>query len=603
MADSRRGRRGRGLIVGGMAFMLWAGPAAIASGPLVAGTATISVAPPTVRFGAPVTVAGSVDAEPPCVADRAVEIQSRPADAAGWVTAASTTTSEGGGFSASPTPSFTGSFRAVLPQTGRDGTTCAPVFSDEATVVVAAAVSATTGPAGIAAGTCRRVTVTVGPSKPGDTVQVQRQGAAGGWFAVATATLDPAGAARPSLCFGWGSIGRVTVRARWISQDALNATGLSDALNLTVVRAPWMGTIDRLTAGRAVSVSLREAGAYLYRRADTVLRTPASNEKLLLSMALLDRLDPSVTIATTAAAATAPDQAGVIDGDLWLLGHGDPEIEPADLAALAQRVKDAGVTAVQGSVIGSTGHFDRDWFAPGWKSYFPADVVALPSALSFRGNDIGGVHVTNPEFRAARSLTVQLRKIGVEVVGKPDAEPAPVGLAEVARIESAPIAELLEVMNVDSRNFHAEVLGKVLGIEASGVPGTITKGAGAIEAFAAAHAVTITAHDGSGLSYANRVTASGLVRLLGAAEAEPWGPVLKDSLPGPGEGTLEHRLAGVPVEAKTGSLIAISALSGYVYVQRSGAWAEFSILSRGMSKSTAVAMENAIVRTLWRYAR
>jgi D-alanyl-D-alanine carboxypeptidase len=52
------------------------------------------------------------------------------------------------------------------------------------------------------------------------------------------------------------------------------------------------------------------------------------------------------------------------------------------------------------------------------------------------------------------------------------------------------------------------------------------------------------------------------------------------------------------VRAKTGTLIDISALSGWVWLEQEGAWGEFSIMSRGMSKGDAVAIEDRIVRIL-----
>ena len=71
----------------------------------------------------------------------------------------------------------------------------------------------------------------------------------------------------------------------------------------------------------------------------------------------------------------------------------------------------------------------------------------------------------------------------------------------------------------------------------------------------------------------------------------------------PGHGTLEDRLSGVLVKAKTGTLDGISALSGYVWLERLQTWAEFSILGANISKSTAIAIEDKVVRTLSNYGR
>jgi D-alanyl-D-alanine carboxypeptidase len=52
------------------------------------------------------------------------------------------------------------------------------------------------------------------------------------------------------------------------------------------------------------------------------------------------------------------------------------------------------------------------------------------------------------------------------------------------------------------------------------------------------------------------------------------------------------------VRAKTGSVIVFYYISGWVWMAQESAWGEFSILSRGMSKSEAVAIEDRIVRIL-----
>ena len=379
-------------------------------------------------------------------------------------------------------------------------------------------------------------------------------------------------------------------------------------------RPYWKTRIDRIAAGKQIGIVVHDEGRTLYTHAHRVKRAPASNENLLMSMALFEQLDPATRIETRAFVATQPI-ARVIAGDLWITGRGDPTITagapygrslpfPATkLGALARSI--AGIVdRIDGRVMANTGYFEHDWFAPGWKENFPSDEVALPSALTFEGNARKGNHIRDPELRAARAMTQKLESMGVSVAGRPGAAQMPSNRTLVATTESRPLATLVRYMNRNSSNFFAEVLGKRLGVAAAEAPGTIAKGASAIEDFAARLGVELTAHDSSGLSYRNRVSPAGIVKLLTHVEdSAGYYEVLRRGLPTGGQGTLEERLGGVRIRAKTGSLDGVSALSGWLWLKRTGSWAEFSILSSGMYYWTAKGVEDRIVRVLTDLAR
>lgn len=389
--------------------------------------------------------------------------------------------------------------------------------------------------------------------------------------------------------------------------------GLEASPAASTTRPRWKRRIDKLVKGRAIGVAVHVEGEILYEWGAKRRRAPASNEKLLTSMVLLETFDRTDRLSTLASASTVA--GGVVAGDLWLLGRGDPTVtgggafgkslpfRATGLKQLADNIVDAGVTRITGSVKGSTGYFARDWWATGWKDYFPTYYIALPSALTFDGNRAGGKHISDPELRAARSLTKKLRKAGVTVEGGPGMGPAPGGLVEVARVSSAPFEKILRHMNRASSNFFAEVLGKRASVAHRGAPGKISKGAAEIERYGSDRNVSISAYDSSGLSNANRISARGLTRLLDDADDQTWGAVLRRTLPTGGQGTLEKRLRSVKVRAKTGTLIGHSALSGYVWLERSEAWAPFAIISSGMAKSDASAIEDKIVRILTERAR
>lgn len=376
----------------------------------------------------------------------------------------------------------------------------------------------------------------------------------------------------------------------------------------------WKRRIDTIVSGRPVGVAVVMGGRRRYGHDAFDKRVPASNQKVLMSMALLEALGPDARL-TTSILATAP-LTPVLRGDLWIVGTGDPTVtgggrfgrelpfRPTRLGRLARQIDLLGVERVRGRVYGSTGYFAHDWDAPGWKPSFPAEEVPLPSAVTFEGNVVRGKHVADPERRAAAALTKRLEARGISVRGRPGAGLPPPGATAgvVAQARSVPLSRLLGYMNKTSSNFFAEVLGKRLGVATFGPPGTIARGSAGIAAWADVAGARLIAHDASGLSYSNRVSPNALVRLLEHAAGTAWGRPLRRGLAAPGEGTLEDRLAGVKVRAKTGTLDQISALCGYVTLGKTGEWASFAILSRGMSKTAAMEIEDRIVRTLARYA-
>lgn len=262
------------------------------------------------------------------------------------------------------------------------------------------------------------------------------------------------------------------------------------------------------------------------------------------------------------------------------------------MRALAEEIAAAGIVRIAGRVMGSTTYFRRDWDAPGWNN-LARRYVNRPTALTFDGNGAPA-----PELEAARALSKQLGKRGVRVAGRPGWGAPPAELTELAVVRSKPLDRLLARTLRPSDNFAAEVLGKRLGAQVLGAPGTIAKGASAIEGWARDRGAEFVLQDASGLSYDNRVTSEGIVRLLWEAERSSWGDELRRALPTGGQGTLRDRLTDVRLRAKTGTLEGVSTLSGWVYAGTLGSWVEFSILSAGMPKSIAIGVEDRIVRIL-----
>ncbi|HJS27534.1 MAG TPA: D-alanyl-D-alanine carboxypeptidase [Actinomycetota bacterium] len=551
---------------------------------------TLAVSSPLVGFGEQVVVSGSVNGGPGCSSGRDVTLQWRAADSSGFATVATGTSGAVGIFSFEQSQPHTGRYRATIAATP----SCPAATSDEALVRVRAFVDAALVAASTEVGDCVTVTARLRPSKTGQIVELQQR-TDDGWVAVDRPTLDQDSGAEIQPCFGADDVGVVRLRVRWVPQDQLNETSSSPVLAFEVTQSGWMRAIDDAIGGRAVSVAVGEEDAYLYRHRADVARTPASNEKLLLSMVMLDTFEAGLRMRTTAAA-PGISGGGVVER-LWILGRGDPLVGRGKLAALARELDAAGLTRVTGRVIGSTSYFRRDWDAPGWNDE-ARDYVNRPTALTFQRNSD-----RDPERHAAGVLTNKLEALGVRVGGTPRTGSPPPNLQALASVGSASLQHLLTKTLRPSDNFLAEMLGKRLGAELRGVPGSIAKGAASIQSWTDARGTGFTLNDNSGLSYANQVTAEGIVRLLWVAEDASWGTNLRRALPTGGQGTLVHRLHGVRVRAKTGTLDDVSALSGWVFARGTDTWVEFSILSFGMSKSVASDIEDRIVRILRRQLR
>jgi serine-type D-Ala-D-Ala carboxypeptidase/endopeptidase (penicillin-binding protein 4) len=323
-------------------------------------------------------------------------------------------------------------------------------------------------------------------------------------------------------------------------------------------------------------------------------RLPASNEKLLTSMAALDLFGPRHRFSTVATARGGV-RHGVLRGDLWLVGGGDPELASSGLASLAVRIRARGIRRITGSVVGDVRTFHRGWWAPGWIRGVSRNYVTRSTALALNGNSGGG----SPELGAASALTASLRSLGVTVEGAPKTGGVPRRSRQLAVTRSASLATILARQNHGSINFDAEMITKAIGAEVTGRPGSTANGADALETWAADQGVKLDAFDGSGLSHRDRMSAIGMVTMLLRTRRQAWWSTLFRSLPSAGEGTLAGRLAGVDIHAKTGTLFVtpVSALSGYVR-DADGGLLGFSIFSRGLSKSSAIAIEDLVVRTL-----
>jgi D-alanyl-D-alanine carboxypeptidase/D-alanyl-D-alanine-endopeptidase (penicillin-binding protein 4) len=319
----------------------------------------------------------------------------------------------------------------------------------------------------------------------------------------------------------------------------------------------------------AIAVELSSGRTVFERNADSSL-SPASNEKLMVTYAALVSLGVTYRFRTEVLAPGYQDGA-TWHGNVYLKGFGDPTLSSFELQRLAAQLKTAGITRIDGRVVGDESWFDARRTAPGWKSSFFLFESPPLSALVVDHGVYHGHLALQPALAAAGRFRQLLRARGI-VAGRASVGRAPSDVYALAQVESAALPEVLQVMDRESDNFTAELMLKQLGAEVGGA-GTTGAGAAVVRHDLTAAGVPLAGvrvADGSGLSLDDRLTARTLVSLLVAV----WNDVdLRQAfwraLPVAGEnGTLEDRMQRAPargvVRAKTGTTNRASALSGYV---------------------------------------
>jgi D-alanyl-D-alanine carboxypeptidase/D-alanyl-D-alanine-endopeptidase (penicillin-binding protein 4) len=426
--------------------------------------------------------------------------------------------------------------------------------------------------------------------------------------APAVTTDEAIGTAGPALSTGVLTFRRMpTIISRELNVDAFAAEV-----------SPFLGSLNDRSCG-AVSVD----GELIAQRNADIAVIPASNQKLPVAAAALERLGPDFTYTTEVVAASAP-VGGVVDGDLVLVGGGDPLLSsswyptsnlelnpvtsPTSFDELADRVVAAGVTRVTGSVVGDGSRYDDEYFAPGWGDGVagleggPYDALMANDSRVLgdpqRGND--------PNEAAAREFTLLLEARGVDVGAEAASGTVPAGAARIASIESAPMSAVIAEMLGNSDNNTAEMVVKELGFTETGT-GTREAGLGVVRDLLVEWGVDvgpIVLVDGSGLSLDNRLTCDAILTVLQRTGFEsPVG----QGLPVAGQtGTLatafvDHPVAG-RLRGKTGTLNnppfnvdppAVKALAGYLPVE-GGSAVEYVLVLNGPTIS-----DQSEYRPLW----
>lgn len=331
---------------------------------------------------------------------------------------------------------------------------------------------------------------------------------------------------------------------------------------------------------------------------------PASNVKLVSTAAAIATLGADWAYETKLYG-PAPDAAGKVAGDVWLVGSWDPSLRLGDLNELAGALAAKGVKEIAGDVIigtttGPSGSRDAlaraglevsvsgsgTAGAPASVSFAPAvehvtiENRAKTSAKKRKGRltvrvtgheladgterlvvRVDGVvkpgqrvqawrQVPKPALFTGHALKALLRAQGIGVRGVRRADGMPAGLAVLAVHASRPISELIARVNKPSDNWLADrVIWTAGAVKLGGAPAN-DLGLRVMSDWLATIGIAPGAYrldNGSGLSHANHLSPEQLVQVLLAAgrDQTKTAPDFLASLSVAGhDGTLRGRLRG-----------------------------------------------------------
>jgi D-alanyl-D-alanine carboxypeptidase len=333
----------------------------------------------------------------------------------------------------------------------------------------------------------------------------------------------------------------------------------------------------------------------------------ASTAKLFTVAAALELLGPEARVATRFYSRAQPDAAGVLKGDLYLRGAGDPSLgdntharifcdRGTTISALAQALETAGVRRVTGELRVDTSVFDALTRPTGRLAGLMYNAAAPQVHQPPQGQS------TTP-IETAAAVRDALRTEGMQILGGVRAERVHPRAKLLTEVASPTVADLCTVAGRHSDNLVAEALAKLLdtkrrwGFRLRG--GALRRGA------TTRHGVErLTAHsrramqrapttrgeegparheyqqvDGSGLGFTNVASPRAVTAILRQTATEHYAPDFFRSLALMGAtGTLRHRgrdsAAAGRILAKTGTHLTprrpgeerrtrSSALSGY----------------------------------------
>jgi D-alanyl-D-alanine carboxypeptidase/D-alanyl-D-alanine-endopeptidase (penicillin-binding protein 4) len=321
-------------------------------------------------------------------------------------------------------------------------------------------------------------------------------------------------------------------------------------------------------AGIKVSCKVLHAdfNKVLYELDPEISMIPASITKIVVGATAYAKLGANYQIPTIVYTDDNDIKDGIINGNLYLKGFGDPDLNSGDIQTLAAEITKKGIKEITGNIVADESYFDNNYY--GLSGVYKGDTGPsywpYVSALCL-DKSTGAVS-------AGTSLSSALSGLGVNVQGTVISGVTPTGTKEVAQISHA-IYDVLSYMLKESDNHSAITMFKLLGAKYKATPAGLEEGQEVVNSFLGELGIerySFEILEGSGLTRFNKVNAEMYIKILKYMYDDRFTfDYFLNSLSIAGkDGTLRKRMIGTDAEgnvyAKTGTINSVSALSGYV---------------------------------------
>lgn len=342
-----------------------------------------------------------------------------------------------------------------------------------------------------------------------------------------------------------------------------------DSENIKILRSK----IDSIVATVNCSVSIQIASAskydLIYSYKPETKMIPASITKVITSATAFYTLGANYEFKTVIYTDDNNINDGVINGNLYIKGYGDPDLSSYDIVQIAKTISAKNIKSITGNIIYDDTYLDNEYY--GLANYYNSDtkIAYWPYVCSLSLDKNKGS--SNPAYSAAKLLADQLSLQNVTFEGIVVAGVTPSVSKEITYVSRSMI-DVLYNMNKVSDNQSAITVFKVIGANYKSPPGNLKNGSYAVIDFLSSIGISRSNYEileGSGLTRYNFVTSDLFIQLLKYMYDDVKNfDSFYSTLPIGGiDGTLKDRMLGTEAEknvhAKTGTINGVSTLTGY----------------------------------------